>query len=317
MTRASGMTFDKRFSFPINHTEIFKNNAIDTEWFKRHASVINEVYIDPGFLGLDTKDMNGANMHNDASVVKDFLATLKTYGIKVCVIFNDVFEKDETLLPRATEAIKANRNLVDIVVVPDRSWLALKELGLEVKNTVINLPTYEQLKAGEFDDYDCIYIHDEIIHNHDLYKEIKGNRRFGTVVNYGDCATNCRLKDKHYYLVKIGKYDANLFCKTVNWGPVELLLKRNSIPTFRSEFDHYLDVIDIYKLQGRNTTGTFRTAVEIVEGIANNDEIFSEYHLLKEKLNPITLIKWKNEVRNCGGDCDNCNYCDTILEEVG
>jgi hypothetical protein len=44
--------------------------------------------------------------------------------------------------------------------------------------------------------------------------------------------------------------------------------------------------------------------------------VFSEYQLVKDKLNPITLIKWKNEIRNCGGDCDNCNYCDTVLEEV-
>ena len=316
MTRGFGMTFDKRFSFPINHVEIFRDKSIDVEWFNKHAAVINEVYIDPGFLEIETKDMNGANVTTPSRTVKEFLAKVKTYGIKVCVIFNDVFEKDETLLPRVQDALRVNRHLVDIFVVPDRSWLVLKDLGLEVKNTVINLPTYEQVRDGEFDDFDCIYIHDEIIHNHDLYREIKGDRRFGTVVNYGDCATNCKLKDKHYYLVKIGKYDANLFCKTVKWGPVELLLKRNSIPTFRSEFDHYLDVIDIYKLQGRNTTGTFKTAVEIVEGIVENTEVFSEYQLVKDKLNPITLIKWKNEIRNCGGDCDNCNYCDTVLEEV-
>lgn len=316
MTRASGMDFKNRFSFPINHNEIFKNQTIDIDWFAKHSDVINEVYIDPSFLEIETKDMNGANVTTDAIVVKNFLKEIKQLDIKVCVIFNDVFEKDDTLLNRVHTALAENKEYVDIVVVPDKEWLTLKELGLEIKNTVINLPTYEQVRDGEFDEYDCIYIHDEIIHNHDLYKEIKGNRRFGTVVNYGDCATNCQLKDKHYYLIKIGKYDANLFCKTVKWGPVELLLKRNSIPTFRSEFDHYLDVIDIYKLQGRNTTGTFKTAVEIVEGIVANDETFSEYKLLKEKLNPITLIKWKNEIRNCGGDCDNCNYCDKILEEV-
>jgi hypothetical protein len=316
MTRASGMDFKNRFSFPINHVEIFRNKAIDVNWFAKHSDVINEIYIDPGFLEIETKDMNGANVTTDPSIVKSFLEEIKQLDIKVCVIFNDVFEKDDTLLERVQAAVAANKEYVDIVVVPDKSWLVLKELGLEVKNTVINLPTYEQVRDGEFDEYDCIYIHDEIIHNHDLYKDIKGNRRFGTVVNYGDCATNCRLKDKHYYLVKIGKYDANLFCKTVKWGPLELLLKRNSIPTFRSEFDHYLDVIDIYKLQGRNTTGTFKTAVEIVEGIVSNQEIFSEYQLVKDKLNPITLIKWKNQIRNCGGDCDNCDYCDKILEEV-
>lgn len=316
MIRAFGMNFNKRFSFPINHVEIFKNNAIDIEWFRIHADVINEVYIDPGFLEIDTKDMNGANVTTAPHIVKQFLREVKELGIKVCVIFNDIFEQDPSLLPRTIEAIRNNRDLVDIVVVPDRKWLVLKDEGLEVKNTVINLPTYEQVRDGEFDDYDCIYIHDEIIHNHDLYTAIKGDRRFGTVVNYGDCATNCALKEKHYLLVKMGKYDANLFCKTVKWGPEELLLKRNSIPTLYSEFEHYLDVIDIYKLQGRNTTGTFKTAVEIVEGIVNKQEVFSEYQMLKQKLNPITFIKWKHEVRNCGGDCDNCNYCNTILEEV-
>ena len=56
MTRGFGMTFDKRFSFPINHVEIFRDKSIDVEWFSKHAAVINEVYIDPGFLEIETKD---------------------------------------------------------------------------------------------------------------------------------------------------------------------------------------------------------------------------------------------------------------------
>ena len=312
------MDFKKRFSFPINFDEIFVKKSIDLSWFERHAEVINEVYLEPSFTGINMKDMNGQNYAYDSATVIKFLEEIKSYGIKVCVIFNDVFDNSTRLLEEFKQALVNCHTLVDIVVVPDKSWLVLREdyPHLQFKNTVINLPTYEQVRDGMYDDYDCIYIHDEIIHNHDLYKAIKGSRKFGTVVNYSDCSTHCKFKREHYALVRKGKYDYNSFCKTKDYGPIELLLKRNSIPTMRSEFDHYLDVIDIYKLQGRNTTGTFRTAVEIVEGIVNEQEVFSEYTKLKEVLSPISIIKWKHNIRNCGGDCDNCSYCDDILKEI-
>lgn len=312
------MDFNKRFSFPINFDEIFVKQTIDLNWFKSHASVINEVYLEPSFTGIGMKDMNGQNYSYDSNSIIEFLTHIKTYGIKVCVIFNDVFDNSSRLLEEFKTALVEFHTLIDIVVVPDKSWLVLRNdyPHLQFKNTVINLPTYEQVRDGMFDEYDCIYIHDEIIHNHDLYKEIKGNRKFGTVVNYSDCSTHCKFKREHYALVRKGKYDYNLFCKTKDYGPIELLLKRNSIPTIRSEFDHYLDVIDIYKLQGRNTTGTFKTAVEIVEGIVNNEEVFSEYKKLKDVLSPISIIKWKNNIRNCGGDCDSCDYCDNILKDA-
>ena len=235
------MDFKKRFSFPINFDEIFVKKSIDLSWFERHAEVINEVYLEPSFTGINMKDMNGQNYAYDSATVIKFLEEIKSYGIKVCVIFNDVFDNSTRLLEEFKQALVNCHTLVDIVVVPDKSWLVLREdyPHLQFKNTVINLPTYEQVRDGMYDDYDCIYIHDEIIHNHDLYKAIKGNRKFGTVVNYSDCSTHCKFKREHYALVRKGKYDYNSFCKTKDYGPIELLLKRNSIPTMRSEFDHY------------------------------------------------------------------------------
>lgn len=320
--RNTGLIFTNRFSFPINVHEIITNKRIDIEWFKKHASVINEVYVSPDFLGLSTKDMNGANIIAKQDDLLELLMDIKACDIKICVIFNDVFEDEDSnmlTLQLFGNKLKYYQDLIDIVVVPNKSWLSLRDdyPHLEIKNTVINLPTFEEIERGDYDDYDCIYIHDEIIHNHDLYKSIKGNRRFGTVVNYSDCSTNCQLKLEHYRLVKKEKYDANLFCKTVKYSPVELLLKRNSIPGWLSEFEYYADVIDIYKLQGRNTTGTFESAIEIVEKVhAKYYEALSEYELLEREVPKLSLIKWKREVRNCGGDCDNCSYCDNILREI-
>ena len=84
------------------------------------------------------------------------------------------------------------------------------------------------------------------------------------------------------------------------------------------KFDSILNFLKIFKTISVNLFGVFRSGSKIksTKGIVDNTEVFSEYQLVKDKLNPITLIKWKNEIRNCGGDCDNCNYCDTVLEEV-
>lgn len=307
----------KKFSFPINVEEIFENGVIDLGWFSTHSDFINEVYISPAFMGVYSKDMNGPNTdlkYADHDQIYDFLKVLKKFDIKICVVFND----NDVNIGQALGALDKRdyRELIDIIVVPDSSWLWYN-LPFEIKNTVINLPTYEEIEAGKYNDYDMVYIHDEIIHNHDLYLELKKKTglKFGTVVNYGDCATHCQFKAKHYELVSRDAYDANLFCPTSRYGPVELLLKRNSLPPYLSEYLYYADVIDIYKLQGRNTTGTFISAVQIIEGVKNNKNVLTrEYLSLSNKIGPINLIKWKNTVRNCGGDCPNCTICDEFLQ---
>ena len=309
----------KKFSFPINYKEILENMEYWVKWFERHSYYINEVYLTPIHLGIDFEDMNGQRLDVDKDKVNYLLSKIKQSGIKVCLIFNNIFEVGDEHLARFVEVMTLEEIIVDIVVVPNKGWIEpMKALGLEVKNTVINLPNADTLDM--YSDYDLIYIHDEIIHNHDIYKKIKENKgyRLGTVVNFGDCVTFCKYKSKHYKLLSKNMYEQNSgFCATKKFDVDELLLKRNNIPGYLSEYEYYADIIDIYKLQGRSDTGTFVSAKEIVEGIATGNKILTtEYKGLLNRISPIEIDKWKIYKRNCTGECLDCEYCDVILHNM-
>ncbi len=292
-------------------------------WFKKHKSLINEVYLPPHFLGIDFKDMNGDNFNfteDDFSRLRILLKHLVKEEIKICVIFNDIFTGTECLDNLLSVLNTKYGKLVDILVVPNNSWIKpIKAIrNIEIKNTVINLPTFEQIKNGEYDDYDMIYIHDEIIHNKELYKTIKGDRKFGTVVNFSDCSTNCSLKYHHYEFIHKGMYETHkTFCKTASYTVPEMLLKGNNIPHMLSEYLYYNDTIDIYKFQGRqDTTYTFESAKEIVENLLMESNILTKtFKKLEDDIGSKLLDEWKIKVRNCGGVCENCLYCNEILKD--
>lgn len=315
MMTNTGNPFNKKFSFPINIQEFFVEKSCDIKWLEKYKTLINEVYISSDFMMLNFKDMNGENSHNyfDNTEVINFLYNVKKLDIKICVVFNDT-ELTESDRIKAFDALKLYEDLVDIIVVPNKKWLveSKRQFNFMVKNTVINLPTFEEIDNGDYDAYDMIYIHDEVIHNFDKYKNIKGFRKFGTVTNYVDCTTFCPYKLKHYNLVKKDNYDGNLFCPTTKYQPMELLMKRNSIPGFLSEYKKYLEVLDIFKLQGRNTAGNFKEAMVIIENIFLQNDIIDPDYLKLNEMTKIELLKWQLNIRNCGGMCEQCSYCDDL-----
>jgi len=158
--------FNNKFSFPINIQEFFINNSCDLKWLEKHSTLINEVYISSDFMNLNFKDMNGKNSHNDYSseYIINFLYAVKKLDIKICVIFNDIYlTKDD--MNAAYKQLEEFESLIDILVVPNSEWLTQMKsrFHFEIKNTVINLPTYNDIISKKYDNYDMIYIHDEII----------------------------------------------------------------------------------------------------------------------------------------------------------
>jgi hypothetical protein len=311
----------KKFSFPFNILEIIQNPNRDWEaWFSNHQFYIKEIYITPYFLDTPYNDMNGVAVRlskTDKTKITNFLIFLKKINIGSCVVFNNVFNTTFQLFKMG---LIENIWLFDSIVIPDEEWIkAIRSISKDIviKNTVIKLPTLNQIESGNFDKYDVIYIHDEIIHNHNKFLEIKGPRKFGVVVNFDDCSTNCKFKYNHYALLAKDNLEGNVFCKTKQYTPIELLLKRNNIPGILSEYIYYSDVIDIYKLQGRNSTSNFYTSVELLENLLLEKDILTkEYLYLKKNLTSMGLIAWRIMVRNCGGDCDeSCNKCSDFLYE--
>lgn len=296
-------------SFPLNVNEIFNKKTVDLNWFNENKNVIQEIYVAPFFITKNYKDMNGENDTTDIKKILDFLYKIKELKIKICVIFNNVFSQYNNL------NLQNYCDLIDWLVVPNHDWLKLKKYGFKIKNTVINLPTFEQIKNGDYDDYDLIYIHDDIIHNHDKWKNIKGNRKFGCVSNFNECVSFCKLKKKHYKSISVGNYifdkEGSTLCPVQRMSNFERLLKRCAIPDDLHEYEYYSDVIDLFKLQGRTQDDIFYNAVQIVELL--NNKIKNTKNVLK--LKRFDYLQWKNKTRNCGGNCLNCDFCNKLVKK--
>lgn len=303
----------KRFAFPFNKHEILTDKTVNIEWFKKYAEIINEVYCDPNDLGIDVNDMQEYHIQDEVysynkQEILDYFKSLKGIGIKTSLVFNDIFSDYSHDV--IDNFLREMREYIDILVVPNKEWLIYKKYGYFIKNSVIEIATYEEIERGDFDDYDLIYVHDEIIHNHDLYKELKERRNLtlGCLVNNQNCWTTCPVKKKHYkYISRKGDHIKFVCNFTKNMDLQRL--QETVIPKLISEYDYYLDVIDLYKLQGRRGKQIFRECIEIIE-LCYND---TDYHSLF--LNKIDTIKWKNKIRNCGGDCPNCSYCEDLLNK--
>lgn len=280
-------------SFPFNVNEILRKGTVNLGWFKLHRDVVREVYCAPFFADINYRDMNGPP---DKLLDTKLLYQLREIGIGVCLTLNDVFH------PYPEDTVKElakHRDLITALVVPDAAWVGALGFDISYRNTVINLPTLEEAASGLYDCYDIIYVHDEIIHNHDKWLAIKGRRKFGCVVNFQECVGYCSHKREHYKLISEGRYklDAEGAKGCPAQGLGDLLPRmRCSIPEDYREYEYYSDVIDVFKLQGRAQDTIFKNAMGVVEMLS------------KHQISAAPAL-WRYKVRNCGGNCPECQWC--------
>lgn len=280
-------------SFPFNVNEILRKGTVDLKWFKRHKGIIGEVYCAPFFMNLQYNDMNGPA---DVSKRTDLLYSIRELGLGICITFNDVFHQYQD---DVFEEIYRHKDLITSLVIPNESWIGVLGPDVSYRNTVVRTPSFTDVKQGLYDQYDVIYVHDDIIHNHDKWKSIKGARKFGCVVNFPECVGYCSHKKEHYKAISEGNYtfdaEGARGCPAQGLGSV-LPYARCAIPQDYNEYLYYSDVIDIFKLQGRTQSTIFKQSVDIVE-------------MLTSKQTLSAPVLWKYKVRNCGGDCLTCKWC--------
>ena len=321
--------FHKKFSFPIHFQEVFKDKVKFLFFLKQHQSIINEIYFPPYMLNLDYDAHNGKHLtftNEEVEEIHRFLNLVKkTTDIKFCAIFNDRFLNEEEENAKISEFEKYLENPVipiDIIVVTSKKWLKFQKQNIVVKNSVVLLPTFDEIKQGLYNDYDVVYIHDDIIHNQKKYEELKKQTQLqlGVVVNFDWCRSNCPHKYQHYhdfkYLKEASQPRIDSYCPSIVGGNKDKnFLKDNRIPMFYSAYKKYVNTIDIFKLQGRRDKDAFHNAMQIVKNVFLEQEILDPTFYVPEKIKIKKHRKtWINKISNCGGDCNNCTFCDNFLK---
>lgn len=318
-------SFKNKFAFPFNYDEIIQMDY--QKWFKDHSEIINEVYFDGNML-FDEKlfqDMNGKNSVKSDGFLETLLA-VKANDIKISAIFNDIFSI-ETYQEKLLELFDDKFSFVDILVVPlytNKEILKKLKSKFFIKNTVIDDPNIEDIEKGIYDDFDMIYVHDAVVQNLALYEKLKSKKplKIGTITNFEMCYADCPHKRKHYRYIKQKANVEVQFCKPTRMSVLERTLKISNITPLYSQYEKFLDVLDCFKLQGRNeSTENFDFAKNIIEMIQLQEKSilvdvgrFPDY----EFFNRIPIRVQRNYLKtklNCTGKCDSCSFCDDIIED--
>lgn len=290
-----------KFSFPFNIDEIINHKTIGLNWFNQYKGLIQEVYTTPFWI-VSYNDMNGPVPNYNKKDALNFLINLRKIGIEICVIFNNIF----ITYPEEVKNIQ-DWDFINTLTVPNKEWLVYKDT-FKIKNTVVNTPSLSDVSSGLYDDYNIIQIHDDIIHNHDTWKEIKGKRLFSVVSNFSECFTFCKLKRIHYNKINQKDYYwSDTHCPAMKMSDLERKLKVCAIPYDYYEYNYYTDVIDLFKLQGRTQKSIFKDCIKLIELIDNKQTL--------SFISKFDYLKWKVRIRNCGGNCVTCKYCDTIISK--
>ena len=306
-----------KFSFPINILSIFKYKSLPKDFFSKYHNCISSAFIPPHPLfGFNYHDpAGGNNLKNEYNnffyklSIKEYfnlITDLKNNDIEVNLLLNDIYSQLNK--DRINRILYTYNDYWDQVTIPNKEYLYLKEFGFKLKNTVINIPTYKTVNNGSFDCYDIIQLHGDIIHNHDKWKSIKGNRKFSCLTSLGYCRNDCPKVRLHYKKISKG-IDVDSFCPYYNETRISHMLKGLFCPPFKSEYDYYSDVIDEFKLCGRDWDVSFRQSIDIVRSYYDGTPMpeSNYYYGIDE------LKDWLIQVRNCTGVCKNCHYCDSII----
>ena len=137
------------------------------------------------------------------------------------------------------------------------------------------------------------------------------------------CLMGCPNSFNHNLAIAMGRRPVLLSC--CQNGVADLFRANWILPRWQK---HYDDVVDIYKIAGRNTEGNypFKTldaylaeddSMPLAELMISGTVLFATHMLPGEILRKITVDKVPDKLLTCGcADCEHCGLCERILSEI-
>lgn len=244
----------------------------------KYKNVVQEVYFIPF---ESTKDINGKKQIYTAKD-KAVLSIIKQSGIELNLVLNTT-EKPDISLVRSYKQMG-----VTWITLFDLSYAPYLNDIFKIKNSVRNNPSFNDIKTGKYDFLDMIYVHDGIILHPQQWRTIHKNRLFGTVVNFVTCVEHCQYVKQHYsYIEKTGNKNFPI-CP---YNRRNAFFKKHNLAIKQSftAYNNLSDVIDLYKLQGRQNIYEFLDDLKIIEGIHNHEKLFKTMYNFK-LLNALRIL---------------------------
>ena len=342
------MSQKELFSLPINpkiSPEDTENKIIPV--LKKHRHLIYDLYFTtrmPPFMQDAMGDV--FRTVNDAQgAVKNAFYISQETGIPLSATFNNIWVRpDQKNLETFITNFKfLYDNGVRIATIPHTSWVMTGQIQkeypeLKIKNTILReVSKPNEIVSLASAGFYYINLDRDVMRDRELLdrlKEVKqycsekGNPVMLSLLANEHCWGGCPIMPEHYQYNSTRKdNDPQYFNSDISrvscsrWDEYDAAhsLKEANLPPWREDWEEFLDVIDVFKLHGREDAMRFKESLDLItrwdEG---KDILYPEFdtYLTDVKIKDAPINIWRNKIKSCKFDCWDCNYCESVVESV-
>ena len=340
------MSQEDLFSLPINpkiSPEYIEEELIP--FLIKHKHLIYDLYFTtrmPPFTQDAMGDVFRSVSDAQSAVKNAFYISQKT-GLPLSATFNNIWVRpDQKNLETFIENFKfLYDNGVRIATIPHTSWVMTGQIQrafpkLKIKNTILREVTKpnEVVSLASAGFY-YINLDRDVMRDRPLLDRIleakkycaeKGNPvKLSLLVNE-HCWGGCPIMPEHYQYNSTRKdTDPQYFNSDISrvscarWDVYDpaYTLKEANLPPWREDWEEFLDVIDVFKLHGRESAIRFKESLDLIQRWDDRADImYPEYKMYMKdiKIKDAPINMWRNKIKSCRFDCWSCNYCESVVE---
>lgn len=339
------MLKDVRFSLPLwpglSPAEIEKEVY---PFLQECGHLISDLYFTCRIPPFDSDAMGGIIVPEErATVINNAITMGRQFQIPLSATFNDI-----TLSPSYANYkifVENYQKLYDIgiviVTIPNTAWLRFglkKEFPkLFVKNTILNRVQTAAQCASLFEDgFDYINLDRELMRDERTLKEIReaklhmeqklGKKLYVSMLYNEGCEANCPIHADHY------AYNLNRTIKDKSYFGSEMHdispciikqdnmdlwhLKSASIPSYYSEIERMSELVDVFKMHGRESKNAFFESVNIIRQFKRREFIDDPFRKILSELDERDRKIYLKTIRNCRFNCWKCKVCDDTVDKL-
>ena len=272
----------------------------------------------PPFL----QDAMGDVFENSMDLIDVALKLQDATGIRMSATFNN------TLVPITQENldifITNFQVLYDAgirsVTIPHTHWVATGQIQkafpeLLIKNTILRQPeTAKDVANLGKEGFHYVNIHRDLMRDRETLERIrkaadKYNLKIALLANEG-CHGGCSMMKEHFEYNNNRKDNPQYFNDPISrvscakWDVQDPAtpLKQANIPPWREDWIDLLNVVDVFKMHGRESIARFYETLRIVENFAEEKEIlfdtFNRY-LEDNTLENRPIDAWRKIIKTC------------------
>lgn len=344
----------KIFSFPLNpFLTADELNKTIVPFLQRNKEFIYDLYFTckiPPFMqdamGIVVRQENTRTIFSDAMIIQ------KMTGITASATFNNVgVAPTDANLDIFIEHLKPlYQTGLRSMTIPHTLWLkrgliqqAFPEMF--IKNTVLRrVKTGQEFWYAAEAGFHLVNIDRILLRDRKALEDVKkaqekffkqsGRYVYTAILANENCLGKCPVMDEHHFYnnclasgapgtnVPFAKAGVGQYCPRVA-PPPPFYFKMARIPYFRSDFDELLTLVDVIKMHGRNGPPQLKESIHFIDNYTQGKEevdygpddifrrIISDLNIPADKIE-----KWRRITRNCRFECWDCDFCESIMENI-